>query len=100
CPRAGLVKGEVDIETGELASSASRKTRAEFFLAGHEPSIAATAESLGALRAMKEEKRRELLAARALTQAGSPAPPVATATGGQTGTANWYRTKPGEELVA
>jgi penicillin-binding protein 1B len=99
-PPPGLVKAEIDIETGELASSASRKTRAEFFLAGHEPSIAATAESLEALRAMKEEKRLELLAARALTQPGSPAPPVATATGGQTGTANWYRPKPGEELVA
>jgi penicillin-binding protein 1B len=99
-PPPGLVKAEIDVETGELASNASRKTRAEFFLSGSEPSVVATAESLEALRAKKEEKRLELLAARVVAQPAGPGPPVATTAGGQTGTANWYRSKPGEELVA
>jgi rare lipoprotein A len=96
----GLVSAEIDIDTGELASSISVKTRTEFFLAGNEPKTEATPESIETVRFRREEELPALLEARELGQPDSGKRPVTLKYGGQVGMANWYRPKSGEEMVA
>jgi penicillin-binding protein 1B len=100
-PPPGLTSAEIDAETGELASAASAKTRVEYFIAGSEPSVEATRESIEAVRLRRDEELPVLIEAKLAAQGGLPfKPPVKTATGGAIGTANWFRPKTGDGMFA
>jgi penicillin-binding protein 1B len=100
-PPAGLTSVEIDTETGEVAGPASEKTRVEYFIAGREPQSQATAESIDAVRLRKEEELPLLIEAKLASQGGlSFKPPTKTASGGAMGTANWFRPKTGDGMIA
>jgi penicillin-binding protein 1B len=100
-PPSGLSSVEIDADTGELASAASAKTRVEYFIAGREPAEQATHESIDAVRLRKEEELPLLIEAKLASQGGLPfKPPVSTPSGGAIGTANWFRPKTGDGMVA
>jgi penicillin-binding protein 1B len=100
-PPPGLTSVEIDSDTGELASSASEKPRVEYFIAGREPTVEATPDSIDAVRLRKEEELPLLIEAKLAAQGGVPFKlPAKTPSGGAIGTANWFRPKTGDGMFA
>lgn len=97
----GLVSAVVDTTTGELAGPYTQKTRTEYFIEGREPTLEATWDSIESIRLRREEDLPLLLEAKAAEQGDLPFKrPIHLSTGAAMGTANWYRPRTGNEMVA